>query len=388
MARKGGVSKTKAFRKTDISAVESNLEDARVQKQVAGVVIAEASDSALFTVDKKGDLAKAGWTRPVKPLMLDEIVRPKSKIDVPAQKKASKVDDALVKKRLQASLKNTKLGKDVGTPKQQQKKAIVDPWADDVLVMKSKATPKPVVQKIKAVRPPPSGASYNPEATSHEALMEAAAAQEISRLERVEKPKNALLVPQASRPDTVNYDETTGMIFDDIFASEDEHAEVEETPGEGQSTLDSTGPIQKRKSKAEKKRDAEAAKAELAKREQKLTAIVDNQALHSRTLLKKIKEERRAEANRKRQRSKAAAQKSMVGRKLGPNRFVPQMMEVQLPEELSSSLRSLRPEGNLLEDRFKALQEQAKIEPRVRRTLKKRKYELKTYEKHTYKNFA
>lgn len=384
MARKGGVSKTKSFRKTDISTVESNLEDARVQKQVAGVVITEASDSSLFTLDKKGETGKAGWTRPVKPLMLDEIVRPKSKIDAPAQKKLAKVDEALVKKRLQAALKNAKTGT-AGPAKKDNK--IVDPWAEDVPAVKSKITAKPVIAKAKAVRPPPSGASYNPEAASHEALMEAAAAQEVARLERIEKPKNALAVPQAPRPDTVNFDETTGMIFDDIFASAEED-EQEEEKKTGDDVPDSVGPVQKRKSKAEKKREVEASKAELAKRDQKLAVIVDNQALHSRTLLKKIKEERQADAKRIAQRTKASAQKSMAGRKLGPNRFIPSMMEVQLPEELAGSIRGLRPEGNLLEDRFKALQEQAKIEPRVRRTLKRRKYELKTYEKHTYKSFV
>lgn len=383
MARKGGVSKTKAFRKTDISVVESNLEDARIQKQVTGSMIADATNANLFTLDRKGDTGKAGWTRPVKPLMLDEIVRPKSKVDAPAQKKASRVDDALVKKRLQASLKNAKLVK-ADTKKPIEK--IVDPWAEDAPAVKSKVMSKPVINKAKAVRPPPSGASYNPEPASHEALMEAAAAQEIARLARIDKPKTALAVPQAVRPDTVNYDETTGMIYDDIFAPAEEiEEEQEEKSGEAP---DSIGQVQKRKSKAEKKRELESAKSELAKRDQKMAVIVDNQALHSRTLLKKIKEERQAATKRITQRNKAAAQKTMAGRKLGPNRYIPSMMEVQLPEELAGSLRGLRPEGNLLEDRFKALQEQAKIEPRVRRTLKNRKYQLKTYEKHTYKNFV
>jgi len=72
--------------------------------------------------------------------------------------------------------------------------------------------------------------------------------------------------------------------------------------------------------------------------------------------------------------------------RLGKVKYQEKSMDIQLTEELSESLRSLKPEGNLFTDRFKSLQERAIIEPRVRNT-KERRYKLKEYEKHSYKKF-
>jgi hypothetical protein len=43
----------------------------------------------------------------------------------------------------------------------------------------------------------------------------------------------------------------------------------------------------------------------------------------------------------------------IVAQKLSKYKFEEAPMEVQLPEELSGTLRQLKPEGNLLKDRFK-----------------------------------
>ena len=59
---------------------------------------------------------------------------------------------------------------------------------------------------------------------------------------------------------------------------------------------------------------------------------------------------------------------------------------LQLTDELSSSLRTLVPEGNLIKERFNNLQRRNIIETLVPAT-KRRRYELKAYEKRSYKNF-
>lgn len=374
-------SKTKAFRRTDITTVEDNLQEAALQKAVTGGIIADAASADLFVVDRQGEMAKAGWSRQQKTLRLDEIVRPKSKIEVPSIKKASKVSDALVKRKLQAALKKAPA---IGTVKKTASTGMKDIWADDVPVPKTKIS-RDRETRARAVPLPAPGTSYNPDEESHAALMEAAAAQEIARLERIEKTKAAVEVPRAPRPDVLNYDESTGMIFEDIFGS----APSDEEPA-GEATELAQIPIVKRKSKAEKRREAEQATADQAKLADRQIKMVESQALHAKTLFKTVKAERRAEMQRRAElkKLKAARQVSLAGRKLGPMRFVEPMMAVQLPEEQSGALRTLRPEGNLVEERFKALQAQAKIEPRVRRALGRRRYDLKSYEKHSYKSFA
>lgn len=379
-------SKTKAFRRTDISQVEEKLADLATEKQVVGTAVAEQSDAALFSIDKKGQDSLARTAKQLNPLKLDEIVRPKSKIDVPPQKKLAKVDKDLVKRKLSAVVKKAS-----GAPHAKKQKApIKDIWAEDIPMPSSVKRPAEPMVKSKGIKVPAPGASYNPDAQSHDTLIAEAAAQEVARLERIEKVKAEVNVPLAPKPDTINYDEETGMIYEDIFdsnvESEDEQADLSK---DDENLSIALPEAKKRKTKTEKRKELELKAAEKQKKMVKLESQLDAQALHAKTLLKTIKEEKAKELATQRERAKARKLRNqkVLGKKLGPNRFVHAPLEVKLPEELTGSLRTLKPEGNLLEDRFKALQEQAKIEPRVRRALKKRKYELKEYEKHSFKNF-
>ena len=61
-------------------------------------------------------------------------------------------------------------------------------------------------------------------------------------------------------------------------------------------------------------------------------------------------------------------------------------MEVVLPDELQDSLRLLKPEGNLLDDRFRTLIVQGKLESRKPVT-QARKAKKEYTEKWAYKDF-
>lgn len=62
------------------------------------------------------------------------------------------------------------------------------------------------------------------------------------------------------------------------------------------------------------------------------------------------------------------------------------ILELVLPEELQESLRLLKPEGNLLKDRYRSALIRGKIEGRRRITLPKKAKRTYT-EKWTYKDF-
>ena len=82
-------------------------------------------------------------------------------------------------------------------------------------------------------------------------------------------------------------------------------------------------------------------------------------------------------------------------------------LDVQLGEDLSETLRALKPEGNLFRDRFLSLQQRALVEPRVPVLYvvlfvwfvgvdahgflfcrpKRRANRMVSYEKHAWKNF-
>ncbi|CAH2354673.1 ribosome biogenesis protein Nop53p [[Candida] railenensis] len=61
-------------------------------------------------------------------------------------------------------------------------------------------------------------------------------------------------------------------------------------------------------------------------------------------------------------------------------------LEIKLSDEISDSLRKLKPEGNLLYDEMKKLQNSGKVEARIP-VSKRRKYTPKITEKWTYKDF-
>ncbi|ELW49170.1 Glioma tumor suppressor candidate region 2 protein [Tupaia chinensis] len=63
-------------------------------------------------------------------------------------------------------------------------------------------------------------------------------------------------------------------------------------------------------------------------------------------------------------------------RRLGRLKYQAPDIDVQLSSELSGSLRTLKPEGNILRDRFKSFQRRNMIEPRERAKFK-RKYKVK-----------
>merc|ERR1719370_1668941 len=60
-------------------------------------------------------------------------------------------------------------------------------------------------------------------------------------------------------------------------------------------------------------------------------------------------------------------------------KYQPQELELKLSDELTGNLRNLKPEGSLLEDRFKSMQRRNMIEVRVKqktvRKLKRKKIE-------------
>jgi len=382
-------SRTKAFRKTDIATLESNLHEAALQKTLTGGVISQTANADLFVVDTQGQTGPHGGSRQQKALRLDEIVRPKSKINVPAQKKAGKLDEALVKRRLQAAMKTAGKGPSAPLKKSVKTEKIVDPWAASSADVPISKINRSTVTRAKAIALPHAGSSYNPEPVAHGELMEAAAEQELARLERIERAKKAVDIPRAPRPDVLNYDETTGMIYEDIFGPAQSESEADEAQAEEDMSMEA--PLaKKRKSKADKRRDIELIASEEGKKQDRLAKIVDSQALHARSLLRTVRQESAAKRQSLAARTQARTTRnaSLQGRKLGPMRYVLPMMAVKLPEEISGSLRELKPEGNLIEDRFKSLQAQAKIEPRVRRAAGRRRYELKSYEKHSYKNFV
>jgi len=142
------------------------------------------------------------------------------------------------------------------------------------------------------------------------------------------------------------------------------------------------------KTKAARLRAEKRTLAEKALRKHMLHTLSSTSLKSLRTsgLHKSTLASQRHAASREKLREKLRTQ-GLKGKRLGKH-WVPEGdVDVQLGEDLSESLRELKPEGNLFRDRFQSLQQRALVEPRIPVLPTKRKFKVKEYEKHAWKRF-
>ena len=162
----------------------------------------------------------------------------------------------------------------------------------------------------------------------------------------------------------ITYDEAAVGLFDEEevpLLSEQDTAPMPSVPA-------------KRKTKAERRKARDLKEAEHTRvrerRQKQMLAQID----HARTITKQV---RREMLEREQRRAARTAKRVAKVRRMP--------LEVQLEEELADSLRTVKPEGNLLADRFRSLQERVVIEPNTSLRKWRRSRLLKEYQKHSHK---
>ncbi|KAK7485015.1 hypothetical protein BaRGS_00023793 [Batillaria attramentaria] len=337
--RKLGKNKKKSWRAVDITETEEFLEDQRFQLRTTGLV-AEKADDQLFLVDKTKEEAN---TVPKKLSALTLATEEKKANSFTRCQAVKQRKQALQEKAAQLKKKNC-------LPQFEH-----DLWdgdgddgADDYyLEVTKKRRVKPPVKPTSttkpAVEPPHPGASYNPAYDDHQDLLLQAHAVEMKKEKEEQRIYNALdakFPSLAERPSEATWlEEMSGGLF-----------AYEEQDGETQTGDDDRVSVNPPVSRAQRKTKKEKRKAQEAKAERQ-------------KLLKKKEKKLR---------------ENMVFR-------IPTLhLELKLSNELVGSLRHLKPEGHLLEDRYKSLQKRNIIEPRkkVRRT----KVKKKTFQRKSHRN--
>jgi len=84
-----------------------------------------------------------------------------------------------------------------------------------------------------------------------------------------------------------------------------------------------------------------------------------------------------------RERATKRAEELYKPKKISKHKFQPAEIEIKLSDEIPSSLRTLRPEGNLIVDRMKSFEKRNIVEPR-KKTLRKKRWVKKIF-KRSYK---
>ncbi|KAL8783646.1 MAG: hypothetical protein Q9213_004506 [Squamulea squamosa] len=412
----------KAWRKNvDVSEIQNGLENAR-EEVIRGGIVAEKPSDALFTLDLTGSDNIRKSHKSSKPLKVDEILAARSSVPAISTHKRLGVTDGVIEP-------NSKRRKGNGVKPQEYErlrrvayggetsiKDVVrtddapthDPWAPSTTtndqdpslsyLEKPRTIKAPLTLKkqpisllanastIPAVSKPKPGTSYNPDFQDWHALLTSAGAAEVSA-ERARLAEAAL--------DEQNQARIAAALAErdgDDYKTEEESAwEGFESEYETGEWLNKKRPERKtpaERNKVKKKKEAERKakwEAQMKKREKQQKEIlaiarqVEKDAKAKNTIV--------AVTDGNNDSDESETQDEVLRRrKLGKVKLPEPPLELVLPDELRDSLRLLKPEGNLLRDRFRNIMLRGKLETRkpISQSRKARRTET---EKWTYKDF-
>lgn len=271
--------------------------------------------------------------------------------------------------------------------------------ADVQLVLSGKKPPKLPKHHHKkpsllpSIETPHPGQSYNPAYDDHQELLQKAIAVEQKRLEKEARlkrtyddtlgqpPTQAELLREMSQGLGL-FSEAADESKQDEVGNESETQEKSGNEDENENENENETPVAKKK-KNERKTEAQRNKEKSAK--ERVVKAKARKEARKRALqinmIKKYKKELEADEKRslekQEKRKKRKADKMYQARILGSTKFEEPEEALMLTTELVGSLRQLRPEGSVLEDRFKSLQKRNIIESRLRKKAPKRRYKLK-----------
>ncbi|KAJ7230687.1 ribosome biogenesis protein Nop53/GLTSCR2 [Mycena pura] len=404
----------KAWRKNvDLQEVEEGIEELRKEERATGTFLHKQADDQLFVVDVKGDdkirsvlpkfksseltSARILAQRSAVPALVSRATATSTKKRKAPLSKEDKERLLRIGKRTRRGPFNSVVDPAAfgqGSASLELSEAVkqsggYDPWAaqDAENGVQPKAPrhrhPRDGIE-VPAILEPHQGTAYNPPADAHQALLLKAYAVEEKRAEEAARLAEEKARFERARK-TVQEDiegVPAGMKIDDLPQDEEEEVTGEEM------ALPKKMPQRKTKSQRKKAERLLAEKRVLIERARKKSelALIHNTRQLRRTANKTLLAQNQAHALRR-----AALQEKLRhglgGHKIGKHRVPVEEVDVQLGEDLSESLRALKPEGNLFRDRFTSLQQRALIEPRVPVLPKKRRHRIIEYEKHAWKRF-
>ncbi|KAJ4352437.1 uncharacterized protein N0V89_007785 [Didymosphaeria variabile] len=401
----------KAWRKNvDVTQISSGLDEVRDQI-IQGGIIAEKPSDELFAIDTTGDAAvQKAYNKRHKPLKADEILNKRSAIpSVSSKKRFSDFTEEKRRKKSKVSQKDYDRLRSIAYGGDQVKKDIVetgdapnyDPWAVQEVKKdpkfsfldekKPKVEPATLKQApvslaksgkaIPAVRKPEGGKSYNPNFNDWQALV----TREGDKAVEAEKQRLQEAQEEAERMERA-------MVESDSESDGNESAW--ESEWEGFSDEENTKqkrperktPAQRNKFKRKKAAEGQVKhEARMKAKEQQLRRIKE--------LQKSVEEKEKArEALRNmtlvetKEESDDEGEEVLRKKRFGKH-YVPEApLEVVLPDELKDSLRLLKPEGNLLKDRFRSMMVRGRIEARKQIPYAKKK-KVTVTEKWSYKDW-
>ncbi|RMD43808.1 hypothetical protein DV735_g1306, partial [Chaetothyriales sp. CBS 134920] len=350
----------KAWRKNvDISEVTTGIEALREEIRTTGGPIAEQTDDQLFTADTAGDEEIKRRHKLTKPLKVDQILAQRSAVPIVdgRKRKSSVLGDGIYES---SSSKRRKEGWVAKKEIQRLRTKINSQNLLDadhqggVGGATIRRAPIPMTasgKPAKAVASPDEGTSYNPAFEAWAALIAREGEKEVA----AEEARLAKAQADAERQARI----------DEIAAKPDNDGGYDTGAESAWEGFDSDGAAADggiKKKRPGRKTPQQRKRAERRKEQERL-------AKHE------------AAMGRRKGQMEQAIMALIKAQKMNENADL-----VVLPEELQDSLRRLKPEGNLMTDRFRTLLVNGKLEAR-KRILQPRKRKVKVTEKWSYKDF-
>merc|ERR1719510_2538321 len=239
---------------------------------------------------------------------------------------------------------------------------------------------------LSAVELPHEGTSYNPSYKDHQDLLWKAAMVELNK----EKEQHKIdfhttdMFPKSS--EAPNEKTWVAEMSEGIATLQKEQGNIEDIEDES-SVIDDTDQLKMNKLKTRKQRKKELKLKMEEKRKEyskrKKMKVLDIYRI--KTMNKEINAEQKKIAENIAKRQEQKEIKKSLPASLTGHKFEEQDLDLKLSEELTGSLKSLKPEGNLLIDRFKSMQKRNIIETRVKQKIVKNKRKRKLVVKRNYK---
>lgn len=242
-------------------------------------------------------------------------------------------------------------------------------------------------KSVRAVPKPKGGHSYNPAFTDYEARL----TEESNKAVEAERKRLAALEADRLRAEAAAKSaaeaEAAEARADLSEWDEDSAWEGFESGGE---ELSVTAKRPQRKTQAQRNRIKRRKEEEQKAKHEAAMKLRRAQLEQVKDIAQTVEERERALALEKVEMSDGSDDggddNELRRRQLGKYRLPERDLELVLPDELQDSLRLLKPEGNLLKDRYRSLLVRGKMESR-RRIPYKKQAKTKYTEKWTYKDF-
>ncbi|XP_066438083.1 ribosome biogenesis protein NOP53 [Eleutherodactylus coqui] len=409
---------------SDVRDVEEFMDDVRLQERTAGGLLSEKANENLYFVDtgKNKAARKRKLKKRTKPLRIDLILQPDSKVPPPKDisshqvlngkklKRKREREGKLEKKgilpradRLLLALQSRPSSTHKDEANTNPSRGFYDLWTannplDSALEGKDQwyleQTKRSRVKRPEALNKKPSelpavevaapGASYNPTFESHQSLLLRAHEVEVKKLKEEKK-----LQRQLKRP-TKNELPTEESRLQELCEGLVEESDEDQPAGGEAEHDDQMGrSLHQRERKTERQRRKEKeAKILRAGQEAERRERLRRQSLFQlRSIQASLKSRQDELLRRKKLREEKRKAEALQPKRLGRLKYQEPDLDVLLSEELTESLRKLKPEGSVIKDRFKSFQKRNLIEPRERAKFK-RKLKVKYVEKRAFKEIS